>query len=260
MSSFTVDGVRLYYDVRGAGEDVVALLHGFTSSYAGTWQRRGWLDLFTTAGFRSAALDFRSHGRSDRVYEPEQCTAAVLAADVAALLDHLTVERADIVGFSMGGGVALQAAMDYPERTRRLVVGGVGDAALNRLHDPNEIAALIAAFEADSIADVESANAQRIRRNAERAGNELKALVPFLHTGGWPGGIAEERPVTAPVLLLVAEHDQYMADVDALLRWLPHAELVRVRRDHHTLLDDESVQARVGAFLTRSMKPSSCCC
>lgn len=65
-------------------------------------------------------------------------------------------------------------------------------------------------------------NAQRICRNAELAGNELQALILFLQSGSWPGGIAEERPVTAPVLV-VAEQDQYMAGVDALLRWLAHA-------------------------------------
>ena len=157
------------------------------------------------AGFRAAALDFRSHGRSDRVYEPEQCTAAVLAADVAALLDHLTVDRADIVGFSMGGGVALQAAMDYPERTRRLVVGGVGAAALNRLHDPNEIAALIAAFEVESSADVESANAtcsgREFRRrevlNPRRAGGARAATLAAKGATGDPGARRNPRTTAA---------------------------------------------------------------
>ena len=123
MPRFSVDGVGLHYEVRGEG-DLVVLLHGFTSSHVGNWERRGWLDLLADAGFRVAALDFRSHGESDCVYESHQCTASVLAGDVAALIDHLGAERADVVGFSMGGGVALQLAIDYPDHVRRLVVGG----------------------------------------------------------------------------------------------------------------------------------------
>jgi pimeloyl-ACP methyl ester carboxylesterase len=248
MPRLSVDGVGLHYEVQGAG-DVVVLLHGFTGSHQGNWQRRGWLDLLADAGFRVAALDFRSHGQSDRVYDPAQCTASVLAGDVAALLGHLGAERADVVGFSMGGGVALQLAMDHPDHVRRLLVGGVGDAALNRLHDPHEIAELTAAFKAEAADAVSSANARRIRRNAELAGNELEALVPFLGSGGWPGGIGDERPVTAPLLVIVAEQDQYMRRVDGLLRWLAHAEVVRVPRDHHTVLDDEIVRARMLDFL-----------
>ena len=242
--------IGLHYRLQGEGA-LVVLLHGFTSSQYGSWARRGWIDLLVDAGFCVAGLDFRSHGRSDRVYEPARCTAGVLAADVAALIDHLGAERADVVGFSMGGGVALQTAIDYPERVRRVVIGGVGDAALNRLHDPQAIAELDAAFEAESAAEVASPNAQRIRRNAELAGNELQALVPFLQSGGWPGGIAEERPVTAPLLVIVAEQDQYMSGVDALLRWLPHADVMRVARDHHTVLYTEVVQERVVTFLRK---------
>ena len=129
---------------------------------------------------------------------------------------------------------------------------GVGDAALNRLHDPSEIAELLAAFEAETADEVFSANAWRIRRNAESAGNELKALLPFLHGGGWPGGIREERPITAPVLVIVAEQDQYMRGVDELLRWLAHADVLRVSSDHHTILDQEAVRVRVIAFLGRA--------
>ena len=249
MPRFRTDDVGLHYRVRGRG-DTVVLLHGFTSSLVGTWERPGWLDELARAGFRALALDLRSHGRSDRVYEPGECTTATLAADVVALLDHAGVESADVFGFSLGGGLALQLAMDAPARVRRLVVGGVGDAAINARHDPAEIAEIARAFEASTVEDVASPLGRRLRKNAELAGNDLRALLPFLRTGGWPGGLGALRPVAAPLLLVVAGEDQYMAGVDALLRWLSHAEVVGAPgRDHHTVLSDPTVRERVVAFL-----------
>jgi pimeloyl-ACP methyl ester carboxylesterase len=226
------------------------LLHGFTTTHVGNWQKPGWIDLLADAGFRVIALDVRSHGRSDRVYEPSECSTASLAADVVALLDHLSVPRADLFGFSMGGGVALELAMTTPERVRHVIVAGVADAALNDLHDEEQIAEIRAAFETPRIADEVASMGARLRRNAELAGNDVAALAPFLRTGGWPGGLAEPRPVRVPVLLVAAEGDEYMAEVDRILDWLPRAQVLRVPgRTHHTVLDDGGVRQNVVAFL-----------
>jgi pimeloyl-ACP methyl ester carboxylesterase len=249
MPSLRVDGIALHHDLRGTGESIV-LLHGFTSSLAGNWDRRGWIDFLAGNGHRVVALDFRSHGRSARVYEASRVTTERLAADVVALLDHLDTERADLFGFSMGGGVALQMAKDYPERVGRLVVSGVGDAAVNCLHDPRQIADILGAFEAESVTAIESPTAQAIRRSAELGGNDLRALAPFLRNGGWPGGLDAQRTVAAPVLLLVAEDDQYMAGTAELERWLSHAAVERITgRDHYTVLDDDRASESALRFL-----------
>ena len=246
---FSRDGVSLHYETAGAG-DAVVLLHGFTTSLAGNWRNLGWFDLLTGAGLAVAALDFRSHGLSDRVYDPRLCTTAALAGDVVALLDHLELERASLIGFSMGGGVALQVAIDRPERVEKVVVGGVGDAALDALHDPDDVARLVTAFEAPALDDVPPGPARAIRRNAELAGADLRALVPFLRNGGWPGGIAERGAISSPVLVVVAGRDEYMAETGELLRWLGHAQtLVAPERGHHDVLGDPAVQAGVVRFL-----------
>lgn len=150
----------------------------------------------------------------------------------------------------MGGGIALKLACDWPARVGRVVVSRVGDAALNRLDDPREIAAIHEAFEADSADAVALPTAHAIRRAAERGGNDLKALTPFLRNGGWPGGLDAERPVTAPVLVVVADEDQYMGEVIELLRWLGHAQFVCASGcDHYTVLDDAAVRRAVLDFL-----------
>lgn len=233
--------LTLQYEVRGKGEPVV-LLHGFTST-SESWFRLGWVDLLVNTGMRVVAPDARSHGRSAPVLDPEGCATEVLAADVVALLDELELSQASLFGFSMGGGVALRLAMDWPERVTHLAIAGVGDAAINSLHDPAEIAELRQAFTAP-----ESDN--RIRRNAEFAGNDLRALLPFLQQGGWPGGLRSLAPVLAPRLVVVAEGDEHMAETDELLRWLSPAEVRRFPGlSHFDVLGDATVKAEVVGFL-----------
>jgi pimeloyl-ACP methyl ester carboxylesterase len=249
MPTIISRGVRLHYEEQGSGPPVV-LLHGFTTSLDGNWRRRGWIDLLSVHGFRAAALDFPSHGRSQRVYEDERCTTEQLARDVMALLDDLELPTASIVGFSMGAGVALRVALDCPGRVAKLIVGGIGDSALNALHDPDEVRELVAAFEGESVDQVTETNATRLRRNAELAGNDPAALLPYLRHGGWPGGLTDTRPTDTPVLLIVAEHDEYMIGTGALRAWLAHASVLEVKgRTHHDVLDDETVKQRVPAFL-----------
>jgi pimeloyl-ACP methyl ester carboxylesterase/GNAT superfamily N-acetyltransferase len=250
LPTFRSDRVKLHYEDLGEGEPVL-LLHGFTSSFAGTWQRTGWVDPLTSSGRRVNGLDFPSHGDSDPVYDPRRCKPTRLSADVVALLDRLRLDRADLVGFSMGAGIALRVAMTHPSRVARLVLGGIGDAALNGLHDPQQVARVAAAFVLEPGAEVDDPVAARIRRNAELAGGNLRVLLPFLQGDGWPGGLDELRPVDAPILLFVAEAEQYMAKTHEIRRWLGHAEVLRLEGDHHTVLRDDGLKHRVLAFLAR---------
>lgn len=213
MTTLRSDGIELHYEDRGEGKPIV-LLHGFTSSFAGTWEGTGWAALLTASGRRVIGSDFPSHGQSEAAYNPRRCRPEQLAADVVALLDRLDLDRADVVGFSMGAGVALRVAMAYPSRVRCLVVGGIGDAALNPRHDPQQVARIADAFQLESAEDIDDPVAARIRRNAEAVGRDLNALLPYLQGGGWPGSLDELGHVKGPILLFVAESEQYMAKTD----------------------------------------------
>ncbi len=249
MPTVRREGLSLFYLDRGQGDPVV-LLHGFTTSLLGNWERLGWVDLLAHSGFRVLALDLPSHGRSDRTHDAARCSTPSVAADVVALLDHVGVASACIVGFSLGGGVGLRVAIDHAGRVAKLVVAGVGDAALNGLHDPSEIENLVGAFEATEVDAIPDLQARRIRRNADLAGNDPAALLPYLRHGGWPGGIDEPAPIDVPVLVVAAANDEYMRGTRALTEWLPHAAVVEIEgRGHHDLLDDERVRQSVVAFL-----------
>jgi 3-oxoadipate enol-lactonase len=110
-----VNGLRMHYEDRGKGEPVV-FIHGFTLD-ARMWDaQRGF-----TKRHRVIVADMRFHGQSEA---PESSTFSLdeAAGDVLALLDHLQIRRAHLVGLSMGGGYALETALRYPERVLTLTL------------------------------------------------------------------------------------------------------------------------------------------
>jgi len=110
-----VNGLKMYYEVHGNG-DPVMLLHGSFMTITNNWTQ--WIgELAKTR--KVIAVEMQGHGRTadiDRDFSYEN-----LADDVAALLDHLKIPSADLMGYSMGGGVAMQCAIRHPEKVRKVV-------------------------------------------------------------------------------------------------------------------------------------------
>lgn len=242
------DGLRLHYEVRGSGAPVV-LLHGFTS-LGSSWERHGWVKTLVDRGFRTISPDARSHGSSDPVFDSSMCTTVVLAGDVIGLLDELRIDSATMVGFSMGSGVAIRVTLDAPERVTRLVVAAAGDFAINELHNPEEVREIADAFSGRA-EPAKGSPAALIRRNAELAGNDTRALLPFLQLGGWPGGLSDLSPLEVPALMIVADADEYMPRSDALIASLAPTQVMHLpARGHHEVLPDKSIMREVARFLT----------
>jgi pimeloyl-ACP methyl ester carboxylesterase len=111
-----VNGLKMYYEVHGSGEPVV-LLHGAFMTITNNWS--DWIgELAKTR--KVIAVEMQGHGRTgdiDRAISSEN-----LADDVAALLDHLKIPKGDLIGYSMGGGVAMQCAIRHPDKVRKVVV------------------------------------------------------------------------------------------------------------------------------------------
>ena len=114
------DGVPIAYTVLGAGAPVV-LLHGFTET-AASWQEAGYVERLLAAGRRLVLMDCRGHGGSGKPHEAAAYSGERWARDVVAVLDAVGIGAADLVGYSMGGMIALTTALRFPERVRRLVV------------------------------------------------------------------------------------------------------------------------------------------
>src|SRR5438045_3758032 len=109
-----VNGIRLYYETHGAGRPLI-LLHGGL----GSGEMFGPVLPLLSQRHQIVAVDLQGHGRTADIDRP--IDVRLMADDIAALIDHLGLTSLDVVGYSLGGGVALQTAARYPAKVRRLV-------------------------------------------------------------------------------------------------------------------------------------------
>lgn len=111
-----VNGLKMYYEVHGSGEPVV-LLHGAFMTITNNWD--GWISELSKTR-KVIAIEMQGHGRTADI--AREINDENLADDVAALLTHLKIPRADLMGYSMGGGVAMQCAIRHPDKVRKAVI------------------------------------------------------------------------------------------------------------------------------------------
>jgi pimeloyl-ACP methyl ester carboxylesterase len=124
------NGQELYYEVHGDGEPLVLVMGiGYDSSL---WKLQQVPAL--SKQFRVVIFDNRDAGRSSRA--SREYGIADMAEDVAGLLDGLDIPRAHLLGLSMGGMIAQEFALRYPERLDRLVLSGAGAAPARSAFDP----------------------------------------------------------------------------------------------------------------------------
>ena len=150
MPSFHHGDVEIAYIDEGAGEPIV-LVHGFASSKNVNWIYPTWVSELVKAGRRVIALDNRGHGESAKLYDAAQYEIATMASDVIALMDHLGIARADIMGYSLGSRMTAILARENSERVRSAILGGIGIGLIEG-GGPGEAVAL--ALEAPSLDDV----------------------------------------------------------------------------------------------------------
>lgn len=111
-----VNGLKMYYEIHGSGEPVV-LLHGAFMAISGDWS--DWIKELSKTR-KVIAVEMQGHGRTADI--KRDITFENLADDVAGLLDYLKIPNAYVLGYSLGGGTALQFAIRHPEKARRVIV------------------------------------------------------------------------------------------------------------------------------------------
>lgn len=122
------DGVRLHYTVQGKGHPLL-LLHGLAVNADLNWRYCGWLRILARR-YQVITLDLRGHGRSSKPLQAGQY-GLEMVQDVAALLDHLQVDKFHLAGYSLGGFISLKVCALYPQRVARaaLLASGWVDPA-----------------------------------------------------------------------------------------------------------------------------------
>jgi pimeloyl-ACP methyl ester carboxylesterase len=250
MPIFQSDGVRIAYWDEGEG-DPILLIHGFASNVATNWIDPGWVRALVSSDRRVIAFDNRGHGLSEKLYEPERYGAPTMAEDARALLDHLDIDRADVLGYSMGARVAAFLTLNHPERIRSAIFAGLG---INMVRGVAGSGPLAAALEARSIDEVTNDTARSFRAFAEQTKSDLRALAACMR--GPREKITPERlaGIKVPVLIAVGTEDVIGGSGADLAALIPGARLLNIKgRDHMKAVGDARFKQGVLDFLTQRL-------
>ncbi|CDP50463.1 Hydrolase [Devosia sp. DBB001] len=249
MPTFLSDGISIAYEVYGEGEPVL-LIHGFGSSGIINWVNTGWVEALNKAGYQAITIDDRGHGLSEKLYDPNDYYPALMAADAERLLAHLGIERAFVIGYSMGARITAFLAVEWPERVKAAVMGGMGMGLVTGLSDSREI---IDGLNADSLADVKHPTGRQFRIFADHSKADRQALAACMVSSRQPMDIDDVRRISVPVLVAVGETDDMAGSARELADLLPKGEaFVIPRRNHMLATGDARFKEAAIAFLERN--------
>jgi pimeloyl-ACP methyl ester carboxylesterase len=247
MAQFTSDDLSLAYDDFGPrnARTTMVLVHGFSSNRHENWKRVGWYDAIERKGMRGLAFDNRGHGESAKPHDPAQYSRTAMARDVFALMDHAGIERAHLLGFSMGSHISLTAALEDSGRIDHLVVGGVGA----KIFEPRADNAMAEAMEADSPDSIADPMMKSFRHFADEQKEDRLALAACSRgprTSFTPDALGAIR---RPTLIVAGARDQLAGSPQGLAQAIPGARAVTLPGcDHFSAIAHALFKASVFDF------------
>jgi len=246
MPGFKHGDVEIAFLDEGIGEPIV-LVHGFASNKEVNWVQPGWVSALTGVGRRVIALDNRGHGASTKLYDPAAYSVEKMGGDTVALMDHLKIERADVLGYSMGGRIAGQVAFAHPDRVRSAIIGGIGIRLVEQGFDSEKIAAALDAPTADGTDNV---LALGFRMFALQTKSDLKALAACMRNPNRTISREAAASIRVPVLVATGTKDDIAGSGVGLAALIPGAELLDIPdRDHMFAVGDKVFKQGVLEFL-----------
>ena len=199
-----VNGLELYYEIHGSGEPLV-LIHGGLGAIA----ELGQLVPLLAETRQVIAVELQAHGRTADIDRP--LSYDLLADDIAALIEYLGFERADILGYSLGGGIALQTAIRHPDVVNRLVLISPPPYSRSNIHPEfrEGMAALNAEAAAAMLETPQYQFYSSIAPNVDNWPTLVQKVGDLLRQDyDWSADIAG---ITAPTLIVVGDNDFYSA-------------------------------------------------
>ena len=230
----------------GEGEPIV-LVHGFASNKEVNWVTPGWLDTLKRAGRRVIALDNRGHGESTKLYEPAGYHTSLMAGDISALIEHLHLGRADVMGYSMGARIAAFLALLQPSQVRSIILGGLGMHLIDGVGLPESIADALDAVSLDAVTDPQG---RLFRAFADQTRSDRRALAACIRGSRQTMAREQAAEIAAPVLIAVGTKDAIAGSAEALAAIVPGARALPIPgRDHMLAVGDKAFKAGVLKFL-----------
>lgn len=251
METFVSNGVEIAYSdfepLNGERREPIVLIHGFASTHAVNWMFTQWVKTLTEDGRRVIVLDNRGHGRSQKLYDPGEYALDLMAGDVASLLDHLSIARADVMGYSLGARIGVVLTLAKPERVRSLILGGIGQYLVQDAGLPSGLAE---AMEAERIEDIDSPMMKIFRGFAESTRSDLKALAACARGARKALDPALLGQIDCPVLICVGTRDDVAGDPSVLQPLFRNVKMVDIPgRDHNRAVGDRIYKQAVLDFL-----------
>lgn len=248
MPSFKNGSVEIAYIDEGAGDPIV-LVHGFASSKNVNWIYPSWTSELTKDGRRVIALDNRGHGESSKLYNTDDYTIGAMASDVLALMDHLNIAKADVMGYSLGARICADMAVHHPDRVRSLISGGLGLVLVEGTL-PSE--AVAQALETDAPETITDPKGKMFRTFADQTRSDRRALAACLRGSRIQMSRADAARIAVPMLIAVGTTDDVSGPAAPLADIIPHAEVLDIpNRDHMRAVGDKVYKTGVLDFLSR---------
>ena len=248
MPSFHNGAVEIAYLDEGEG-DPILLVHGFASTKNVNWVYPTWVSELKKSGRRVIAFDNRGHGDSGKLYDPGAYEIATMAGDITALMDHLNIDRADVMGYSLGSRMTAVLARSEPSRLRSAIFGGIGIGLIEG-GGPGEN--VVKALEANTLEEVADPVGRTFRAFADQTRSDRRALAACLRGSRRLMTKEEAAEIAVPVLIAVGTADQIAGSAHALSEIIPGAQVLDIpHRDHMRAVGDKVYKTGVLDFLSR---------
>ena len=247
MNIAKLDTAEIAYWDEGEGDEIL-LIHGFASNAHTNWINVGWTQFLLDNGYRVIAIDNRGHGESQKFYNQDDYLLEKMADDAAALLSHLEVSDAHVMGYSMGARISSTLASRHSEMVNKLILAGNGYNMIEGGFDSSEI---YDALMADTDEAVTTKIGTEFRYFAKATKSDLKALAACIMGGR--SYIQKElfENLKPETMVIVGTEDTVAVNGEKLASIIPNGQYVPIpKRNHMNAVGDKVYKQEVLDFLT----------